>query len=175
MSEFDEIVPLLDEYDSVDMKPKHICGILGISETAMSRAKNGSGRLSGQEMLDMRNLLVDCKELARRSPLPVSWSDLRAVRKQLDLLRNEKKHPPENPTHEDFQLMSSEVGRDPAAYAAKLGISTAELLSRITEALRRFDFTIRKMQESTQDLRDLAVANRVEFEERKANQFGRSK
>jgi hypothetical protein len=170
-----DILPLLESGYAFGLRDKHICDLTGISAGTLSRAKNGSEPLRGQAWLDVKNLILDCEELNRRNPLPPNWTDLRAVRQQLEALQDEKNNPPEDPTHEDFQLMSSEVGKDPAAYAAKLGISTAELLSRISEALRRFDFTIRKMQESTQGIRDLAVANRVEFEERKANQFGRSK
>jgi hypothetical protein len=131
MSHYLDVLPLLQEYDAIGMRPKHICGLVGISETAMSRAKNGSEDLPPQDFVNVRDLLPECQELARRNILPVDWSDLRPIRRQLELLRNEKRNPPSEPSAGDLDIFRRFVaGEDPHSIALAHKISDAEVLPR---------------------------------------------
>jgi hypothetical protein len=146
MADYLDILPLLQDYDAIGMKPKHICSLLpGISESAMSRAKNGSENLPAQDFANVRNLLSECKELARRNVLPVSWTDLRAVRLQLDVLRNEKKNPPGQPSEQDLDIFRRFVAdEDLSEIAIRHRVDKAEILRRIELINSRAEFISRK-------------------------------
>ena len=162
MSEYDPIV-LIQEFEAIGMKAKHICGLLGISETSMSRARTGAALLPGQDMLNMRNLLAECKELARRSPLQISWSDLRAVRRQLDALRNELKTPP-TIEQSDWDLVTAVSGGiDPVTIAKNLDIPVPELSARLAAASERLGAVanfIGRANRGQQELREQQKADR---------------
>src|ERR1700689_3764036 len=105
--EFRDILPVLERGYAFGLRDKHVSDLTGISAGTLSRAKNGSEHLSGQDWLDCKNLMADCEELVRRNSLPINWTDLRAVRLQLDQLESERKNPPNPPSEDDWKLLGA--------------------------------------------------------------------
>ena len=91
---------------------------------------------------------------------PVSADELRGV---------QESSKPAPATHEDFELMARLITQDPQMVAQELGIPLSELLARIDAGLKRFDFTIDSISQSTQDAKDLLECEKTEHEERKQN------
>ena len=145
MSEYDPLA-LLQEFDTIGVKPKHVCGLIGIPESSMSRAKTGAGFLQAQDILNMKNLLRDCKELARRNILPVNWTDLRVVRRQLDALHTEERNPPPEPSSEDLDIFQRfAAGEDLDEIAIRHKLDKAGVLGRVEAVLQRAAHLSRKV------------------------------
>lgn len=84
-------------------------------------------------------MISDCEEISRRSPLPVSWSDLRPVRARLEGLYTERKNPP-TVSDADVELFRILAVPEPASeHARRLGISTSELMNRVDGAISRLE------------------------------------
>ena len=163
--------------DKLRMKRSHVSALSGLSAGYLSQASSGQTDLAYPDFRAIERLLYTCEALqARAGSIPIDWRNVAVVKELIRDYQNELKEPPTPPGPDDWSLLAAATsGEDPVAIAARLNIPLMELSTRMNEASRRFDFAIRQMSQSTQDARDLAVANRVEFEERKANQFGRSK
>lgn len=166
MDKIGDVLPLLERAYSFGLRDRHIVELTGISTGTMSRAKNGTTILPAQDWLDCKNLVLECEELSRRSPLPIDWSDLRSVRSQLEALRDEKRNPPAAPDEDDWALLSliSDGNLDSAGVAANLGISLSELSSRLTEANRKFEYSIRQMRSWNADRAALTAIRDQETE-----------
>jgi hypothetical protein len=137
-TEIKDILPLLARGYAIDLRDKHIQDLLGISAGTFSRAKNGTEPLSAQDWCNCRNLIQDCEELARRSPLPISWTGLRAVRRQLEALEQERKNPPAPISKDEADLLHQfAVSEDTETLAIELRTDRAELLERVSGILAR--------------------------------------
>ena len=90
----------------------------------------------------------------------------RSVRSQLEALRDEKRNPPAAPDEDDWALLSliSDGNLDSAGVAANLGISLSELSSRLTEANRKFEYSIRQMRSWNADRAALTAIRDQETE-----------
>jgi len=152
MEKIGDILPVLERAYAIGLRDKHIVDLTGISAGTMSRAKNGTDPLRGQDWLDCKNLVLDCEELARRNSLPINWTDLRAVRRQLEFLREERRNPPGELQSADWELLSNVLTTaDPGTLLSNLGITRAELLKRLEEASRRFEGAIEAIRRSNVD------------------------
>ena len=145
MEKIGDILPWLERAYLFGLRDKHICELAKISPGTMSRAKNGSDVLGAQDWLDCKNLILDCEELSRRNSLPINWTDLRAVRLQLDMLRNEKKNPPGQPSEQDLDIFRRFVAdEDLSEIAIRYRVDKGEILSRIERIIVRSEFVSRK-------------------------------
>jgi len=145
MEKIGDILPLLVRGYSFGLRDKHIQDLIGISAGTMSRAKTDTERLGAQDWLDCKNLILDCEELVRRNPLPINWTDLRAVRRELEALRSERKNPPAEPTEEDLDIFRRFVGGELLdEIALRHQMEKADVLRRIEQINSRAQHLSRK-------------------------------
>jgi len=168
MEKIGDILPWLERAYAIGLRDKHIIDLSGISAGTMSRAKNGTDPLHGQDWLDAKNLVLDCEELARRNSVPINWTDLRAIRLELDALHAERRNPPAPPTEADYEILGATTPESLALLAEKRGIPLSVLISSIDESMKRFDFVIHGMRKSSAELRDLTTLRSQELEGRRA-------
>jgi len=96
--------------------------------------KNDLRRPQFENVVHVANL---CVELARRTKVPIEWSDEK-IPELLNQLEAEMKTPIGDPTPEDWELLGTVAsGESPGSIATKMGLSVAELTRRMTEASKK--------------------------------------
>jgi hypothetical protein len=133
---------VLERAYKIGLRDSHISDLVGISAGTLNRAKNGVAHLTAQDWLNCKNLVLDCEEIARRSRVPIAWTNTGSIRGQLESLRNERENPPGQPTPQDWKILG--LLGDPNAnlplIAEQLGLTLSQLSEEMNAAVRRFDF-----------------------------------
>jgi len=79
-------------------------------------------------------------------------------------------------TQADWEQMRAVIaGKGRVEFAAELGITVAELASRMDDANKRFETVSSEIRKSTRGKADFLKANQIEHQERKINQSWRKK
>jgi hypothetical protein len=157
MEKIGDILSVLQRAYSLGMADKNIYELMGISPGTWSRAKNGTEPLHGQDWLNCKNLVLDCEELQRRCVAPISWSNLRAIRAQLESLCEERENPPSPPTNRDWQLLRLVHSMTPVAIAQQFGIALTELSKQFEDAQTRFDYATNQLAARNADIGRLST------------------
>ena len=161
MEQIGDILPVLARAAKINLSEANVCAYTGISSGTLARAKNGLAHLPPNDWLACKTLVLDCEELQRRANLPIAWINIRVVKAQLETLREERKNPPEPPSHRDWELMSLVADRSltPTAIAANLGISLSELHEQFAGAIRRVEHVTNRLGTWISDIDDLNKEN----------------
>jgi hypothetical protein len=163
-----DIRPVLERARLIGLRESHLCDLTGIAPTTMNRAKNATAYLPANDWLACKNLVLDCEELARRSRLPIAWTDIRRVREQIQALREERKNPPGQPTPQDWKILG--LLGDPAAnlplIAEELGLTLSQLSAEMGAAIRRFDFCANALAARNADIGALSEMTVAYVDER---------
>ena len=147
MTDYVDIMPLLERAYKIGLKDKHIQDLLNIPTGTFSRAKNGTEPLPAQAWLDCKNLIQDCEELQRRNSLPVLWTDLRSVRRQLEILRAEQSNPPSEPSAEDSDMFRRFSHGEPLdEIAVRHNLDKGTVLARVEAVLKHGEYLARTVQ-----------------------------
>jgi hypothetical protein len=147
MTDYVDIMPLLERAYKIGLRDKHIQDLLNIPTGTFSRAKNGTEPLPAQTWMDCKNLIQDCEELQRRNSLPVLWTDLRSVRRQLEALRDERCNPPCEPTPGDSDMFRRFSHGEPLdEIAIRHNLDKVTVLAHIEAVLKRGEYLTRSVQ-----------------------------
>jgi hypothetical protein len=149
-----DIKGLVERGRLIGLRESHICDLTGISPATLNRAKNGTTYMGANDWLLCRNLVQDCEEIARRSRLPIAWTNIASIRSQLEAYRAERENPPGQPTPQDWKILG--LLGDSAAklplIAEELGLTLSQLSAEMGAAIRRFDFCANALAARCKDI-----------------------
>lgn len=110
-----------------------------ITRTRLSRVRNNFESLNHSEFVRLEALIGEMEELQRRCrPVPVNWSDVRAVVVLLRNLRKQRCAPPSPLAPSEIELLKQFLScPDVGELALQYGATRAELLDRVEGLLDR--------------------------------------
>jgi transcriptional regulator with XRE-family HTH domain len=156
--------------DALRMKRSHVAALTDLSAGYLSQAASGQTDLAYPDYRAVERLLDTCESLqARAGSIPIDWRNVAVVKQLIRDYENELREPPPPLNNQDWELLGATTPEAMTALAEKRGITVQQLLATIEASLPKFDYQIRQMQKSSNEMRDLTRLTREEFEARKTS------
>ena len=140
--------PLAERLRRLRASQELIAKLSGLPPMAISKAANHQADLSYPEWRKVEAVIADLEELVRRAGVLVDWRNHEILKAKLAELEEERLHPPEMPSVEDYKLLAAIGANSGIGFvdiAQTMGCTVADLLSLLEGANKRFTHQTHRM------------------------------